>query len=328
MKTKENFYDVLGIAKDAETKDVKSAYRRLSKLLHPDVCTLPDADERFQLAKQAYETLMDETKRKKYDQALVRGEKPWEEDTFAHFDHAFSGFAARPATGRPPINGMPFRHTMSYTVADVLNRTEMTLEFTARDRCTTCSATGKVPKQGKSNCSSCKGKGFTIETKRDPVTGTYTNTRRCEDCQGTGHTLDELCPDCNGERTVEVERQLMFTIPESVQDGKVIRIVKKGGVGLFGGEPGDLLVTLRRDRDDPAIVTDTGDVLYHVILPPELFLKGKVTIERYDGANETCKIEPHPGTRHVIEGAGMGNGENGRGNVVYLFYPDLPKKGA
>lgn len=328
MKTKENHYDVLGIHKEADVKEVKAAYRRLSKLLHPDVCTLPDADERFQLAKQAYETLMDDTKRKKYDQALARGEKPWEDDAFGHFDQSFGGFYKRPATGRPPIDGIPFRHTMTYSVSDVLNQDDVTIHVTARDRCTTCAATGKVPKKGKSECAACRGKGFTMETKRDPISGSYTTTRRCEPCEGTGDVLEEVCPDCHGERTVEVVREVTFSIPETIQDGKVIRITGRGGVGLFGGSDGDLLVTLRRDREDPALVTDTGDVIYHIVLPPELFFQGKVTIERFDGKNETCKLDPHPGARHIIPKAGLGDATGKRGDVIYLFYPDLPKRGS
>lgn len=328
MKTKETYYDVLGIAKDADTKEVKTAFRRLSKQLHPDVCKLPDAEERFNLAQQAYKTLLDKDMRKKYDTSLVRGENPWETDTFDTFDKAFNGFFNRPGTGVKPIDGLTFRHTLEYQVSDILNESEVTVQVEDRDRCVTCAATGKVPVKGTTTCKSCKGKGFTIHTKRDPVTGSYTVTRQCAECNGTGNVLHDPCPDCDGEKTVPITKDVTFTIPGDAHDGKILRVLSHGGIGLFGGRAGDLLVTLRRRKDDPAIVTDRGDVIYHVVLPPELFLKGKATIERFDGVHETCKIEPIPGTRHVLAGRGIGNGQGGRGDVVYLFYPDLPRKGS
>ena len=328
MKTKENFYDVLGVPKDADTKEVKTAFRRLSKLLHPDVCTLPDAEERFNLAQEAYKTLFDKERRKQYDAALARGEKPWETDTFDTFDKSFASFYSRPGTGRKPIDGLTFHHTLEYQVADILNQSEVTVKVEARDRCTTCSATGKVPVKGKTTCNSCKGKGFTIHTKRDPVTGTYTTTRQCAECNGTGNVLHDPCPDCSGEKSVPISKEVTFTIPKDAHEGKVLKVMGHGGVGLFGGRKGDLLVTLHRRKDDPALVSDRGDVIYHIVLPPELFIKGKVTIERFDGVHETCKIEAVPGARHVIPGRGIGNAQGGRGDVVYLFYPDLPRKGA
>lgn len=328
MKTKENYYDVLGVAKDADMKEVKAAFRRLSKILHPDVCKLPDAAERFNLAQEAYKTLLDKELRKKYDTALARGEKPWETDTFGQFDKSFGAFYSRPGTGPRPVDGLTFRHTLEYHVADILNQTEVTAKVEARDRCTTCAATGKVPVKGTTTCKACKGKGFTVHTKRDPVTGTYTVTRQCEECNGTGNVLHDPCPDCSGEKMVPVSKEVTFTIPEDAHEGKALRVMGHGGIGLFGGDKGDLLVTLRRSKDDPALVTDRGDVLYHIVLPPELFLKGKVTIERFDGVHETCKIEAVPGARHVLPGRGIGNGHGGRGDVIYLFYPDLPRKGA
>lgn len=328
MKTKENHYDVLGVGKDADKKEIKAAFRRLSKILHPDVCKLPDAEERFNLAQTAYKTLLDKDLRKKYDTALARGENPWEHDTFAQFDKSFGSFYNRPGTGRAPLDGLTFRHSLEYQVSDILNQSEVTIQVEARDRCTTCAATGKVPVKGTTTCSACRGKGFTVHTKRDPVTGAYTVTRQCAECSGTGNVLHDPCPDCAGEKTVAVTKEVTFTIPEDAHDGKVLRILGRGGIGMFGGRQGDLFVTLHRAKDDPALVTDRGDVIYHIILPPEVFRNGKVTIERFDGMNEVCKVDPVPGARHVLPGRGVGDGRGGRGDVVYLFYPDLPRKGA
>lgn len=327
MKTKESYYDVLGIARDADTKEVRAAYRRQSKILHPDVCTIPDGEERFQLVKLAYETLMDEKKRGLYDRQLDRGEKPWQDDTFRQFDRGFGDFYTKANTGRPPVHGLNFKHTMPFSVADVLARREATLRMNVNDRCTTCHASGRVPKQGTSTCAACDGKGFRFETVRDPITGSYTTSRRCAACDGTGHTLEETCPDCEGARLVERTIEFTFKVPETVADGKVVRMRGIGGVGLFGGEPGDVLVTLRRDRNDEAIVADNGDVYYHVLLPRDAFYEGEVKFERFDGKVETALLEPRAGCRHTIVGAGLGSTDGRRGDVHYLFYPDLATRG-
>lgn len=327
MKTQESYYDLLGVPKDADPKEIRNAYRRQSKLLHPDVCTIPDGEERFQAVKLAYETLMDEKQRKLYDRRLERGEKPWQDDTFGQFDRGFASFYTKPSTGRPPVHGLHFRHTVRFNVADVLMQRETTIRLSVNDRCTTCHATGKVPKQGKSTCAACEGKGFTLHTVRDPITGSYTTSRRCDVCEGTGQVLTETCPDCKGHNLVQRVIECRFRIPETVSDGKTVRLRGQGGVGLFGGEPGDLLVTLQHDRDDPAIVADNGDVYYHVVLPRDKFYEGEVKFERYDGKVETALLEPRAGCRHTIVGAGLGGTDGRRGDVHYLFYPDLAKGG-
>lgn len=210
---------------------------------------------------------------------------------------------------------------MEYEISDLLNRRELTIEVKGRDRCLTCSMTGKIKPENKAVCKACAGKGFTVETKRDPVTGSYTMPRRCEDCEGTGSPLTEPCPDCHGEKSVTVKKEVTFTLPGNVHDGMTLRLAGQGGNGLFGGKDGDLLVTLHRREDDPALVTDKGDVLYHMVIPPELFFIGKVTIERFDGKQETCRIATKAGAEHVIKGAGIG----GR-DVIYRFYPALPPR--
>lgn len=330
MKQAQTCYEILGVPKDVTSKELKNAYRRLSKSLHPDVSKLPDAAEQFQNAKDAFDILKDEEARKAYDKKLeaLESGRPWDDKAFAHFDRAFEGFYTRPASGRKPIPGQNVNTTFLYRTADVLKDEEIALNYTVSHRCGTCFSTGKVAASHKSTCTACKGKGFTIQQVRDPVNGSYASSVQCKACVGTGQNQEMECPTCHGGKYVAESLVAHFHIPKGVRNGMVLRVAGKGGRGLFDGLDGDLMIRMQRDPKDNAFVLDNGDVLYHLIISPEdLFRKKQISIQLPTGSVESFALPANrPGVQIIVPEAGLGKDDNTRGNLIYCVYPSLPKE--
>lgn len=324
MQTKETHYSLLGIPKDATEKEIKVAFKRLAKVLHPDVSTLPDAQERFQDTQKAYDVLKDEQARAAYDKQLDGGSL-FEDSLFNAYDGKFRNFYASKADKRP-INGrhMTVRHT--FNIADVLTNKEVTLTFDHADRCVTCTGSGEVKSHGAEHCPHCQGKGFNVVNYSDPVAGKMTTTKQCEHCKGTGARQSDACPSCHGAKSQTVTKEVTFRIPQDACHGKQLRIQGAGGVAFFNGTPGDILITLERSSRDSAIVSDDGTVYFHLIIPPEhLFRKESLKIALPDQTVQAFDLPSNrPGTQIVIKGKGFGN-KTGRGDLIYLVYPDLPK---
>lgn len=329
MKQLQSHYEILGVSKDVTAKELKNAYRRLSKNLHPDVSNLPDADVQFQLAKDAYDVLKDEERRKEYDKKLeaIANCRPWDEGAFNHFDKSFEGFYTRPASGRKPVPGENVKTIFQFKTADVLKGDEITVQYNVSHHCGTCSSTGEVPLTTKSTCEHCKGKGFFLQQVRDPINGSYSTSVQCKECHGTGLKQETDCPDCQGAKRIRETLQATFTMPKDIRSGMILRVEGKGGKGLFGGANGDLMIQLNRDPKDNAFVLDNGDVLYHLIIPPEdLFRKKQIHIELPTGKVEAFTLSANrPGTQIIIPGAGLGRADKTRGSLIYLVYPSLPK---
>lgn len=274
MQTTETHYSLLGIPKDATEEEIKKAYRRISKVLHPDVSTLPDAQERFQNAKEAYEVLSDVKAREAYDKKLNGEVSAFGDSLFTHYDTKFNQFYTKAARKRP-IHGEHMMARYTFTTADVLAGNRVTLEFESRDRCMSCEGQGEVPVKEASVCPTCSGKGFNIHTYSDPIGGKMSTTKPCEDCKASGKKSIETCGECLGAKRMMYQKVVSFNIPEDAYHGKVLRIREAGGIAFNGGVAGDILITLDRSSRDSAIVSENGTVYFHLIVEPLVLFKSK-----------------------------------------------------
>lgn len=328
MQTKETHYSLLGISQDATYDDIRIAYRRIAKVLHPDVSQLPDAQERFQAVQLAHSVLSDKQKREEYDKALASSTPYYGDSIFQHYDGPFSRFYSQSKTRNPPINGETVNTRYTFTTADVLVEKTVSLEFTHRDLCDGCKGEGQVPATSARACSACDGKGFTIESYLDPTIGRLNSKKPCTVCKGTGRSLLETCQTCSGNRYELVHKVVTFKLSADTYHGKIVRIKGEGGKAFDGGTPGDILITLERSLKDTAIVTEQGDVHFFLIVPPEkLFYDKHIKIELPDNTVQSFELRGNrPGTQIVLPGKGFMTKANRRGNLIYTIYPDLPKE--
>jgi molecular chaperone DnaJ len=308
-----DYYDVLGVSREAGEREIKSAFRRLARELHPDVSELPDADERFREVVEAYEVLSKSETRELYDRfghegLRTGGFRPTDFD-FANLADIFSAFF-----GDDFFGGGARRR--SARGADVLAHVEISLEEAARGTakpvpfpvtatCTACGGDGAAPGTTPETCPRCGGAGR-LQAVSQSVFGQFIRTTGCPDCGGSGRVIPSPCAECDGAGRVTQERTLDVEIPAGIHDGQRIRLSGEGHAGLLGGRAGDAYV-LVRVRPDPRFVRDGNDIVSTVDLTvTQAALGDRLTVATLDGDIE---VEFRPGTQpgevHVLRGRGM-----------------------
>lgn len=263
MADKRDYYQVLGIDKNADDATIKKAYRQLAKKYHPD--TNPgdkEAEAKFKEASEAYAVLSDAEKRRQYDQfghaafsggAGGAGAGGFEfnfndmGDIFGDiFGDLFGGGRSRRASNGP-MRGADVRVGVTITFEEAVFGCDKEIEVSIKDECKTCGGSGAKAGTQPVTCSSCKGAGKIVYTQQS-LFGITQQVQTCPDCNGTGKSIKEKCPDCRGTGYIPSRKKIQVTIPAGMDDGKAIRISGKGEPGKNGGPRGDLLVevTVRR----------------------------------------------------------------------------------
>jgi molecular chaperone DnaJ len=312
--TERDYYEVLGVGRNASDGEIKRAFRRLARELHPDVSEAPDAEERFKEVVEAYEVLSKSETRELYDRyghAGLRGGG----FTPGHFDFSslsdiFAAFFG------DDLFGMGARGTRSARGADVAAEVEIELTDAARGArrdvpfrvavpCARCGGNGAEPGTPITTCPTCGGAGRLQQVSRS-IFGEFVRTQPCTRCHGAGRVIETPCAECDGTtRTVE-ERSLEVEIPPGIHDGQRIRISGEGHAGALGGRAGDVYV-LVRVRPDPRFVREGNDIFSTVDLTiGQAALGTTVTIPTLEGDVE---VEFGPGTQpgeiRVLRGRGM-----------------------
>jgi molecular chaperone DnaJ len=311
---KRDYYEILGLSPGASDKQIKSAFRRLARELHPDVSDHPEAQERFREAAEAYEVLSKPETRDLYDRyghegLRTGGFRPSDFD-FANIADLFSAFFGDDLFGGGGLGSRPARG------ADVLAEVEVELEEAARGAkrsvpypvavpCPTCAATGAAPGTKPETCSSCGGSGR-LQSVSSSVFGQFIRTQACRQCAGTGQVIPSPCPDCSGSGRTTEERTLEVDIPQGIHDGQRIRLSGEGHAGELGGRAGDAYV-LVRVRPDPRFVRDGNDIISTVDLTmSEAALGARTAVATLDGDVELeFKAGTQPGEIRVLRGKGM-----------------------
>lgn len=256
-----DYYEILGVSRDAGKEDIKRAYRRLARKYHPDVNKEPGAEERFKEINRAYEILSEPETRNRYDRfgeaGVSGGPAGFDPDNMSGFadifESIFSGFggmggqgAARRRTG--PIRGEDLRLDFKLKFREAVFGGEKEIRIRHLETCQTCKGSGARPGTGSRTCTTCNGTGQVRRATRTPF-GTFAQVSACPTCDGAGEVIEEKCDLCGGSGRKQETKKLKITIPAGVDNGMKLRVAREGDAGLKGGPPGDLFVYLTVEND-------------------------------------------------------------------------------
>ncbi len=264
--SKRDYYEILGVAKDASQDDIKKAYRQLARKLHPDVNRDdPQAEDKFKEAKEAYDVLSNQDKRAQYDRfghagAGGQGFGGFEGADFAGgfsdiFDMFFGGGGAQ--RGNRPRRGADLGHDVSITLKEAMLGKEVELKIPKQETCHECKGTGAASESDIETCPTCGGTGQE-ETIQNTPFGRIVNRRVCSACQGQGKKIKKVCPECKGQGKIHKTKTIKVNIPPGADTGTKIRVPGEGQPGENGGTYGDLFIIINvkphdffeRDGDD------------------------------------------------------------------------------
>ena len=258
-EAKRDYYEVLGVSKDADDATIKKAYRQLAKKYHPDMNPGDkEAEKKFKEASEAYAVLSDADKRRQYDQfghAAFDGGAGGGAggfdfsgmdmgDIFGDLFGDFFGGGSRRRTNDGPMKGSNLRTSVRITFEEAIFGCEKEIEMVLKDECHTCHGTGAKPGTTPETCPKCGGKGKIVVTQQS-FFGTVQNVTSCPECQGTGQIIKEKCSDCHGTGYISRKKRISVSIPAGIDNGQSVRIREKGEPGINGGPRGDLLVEVR-----------------------------------------------------------------------------------
>jgi molecular chaperone DnaJ len=328
----EDFYDILGVSRDASEEDIEQAYREAVREYHPDVSDDPDAEEKFKKAKKAKEVLTDDQKRERYDQlghdqyveAEKRGaggggaqgdpfggEGPFGDmqDIFDQFFGGGGGSGNRPQRGRDLKTGLTVDLETAYSGA------EKELTVTRPETCSECNGQGHPPGTSSQTCPECNGRGQTTRVTQTAF-GRMKQRSTCRRCDGEGTLYQETCSTCRGEGIVRNEATLQVEIPAGIEDGQTLRMDGEGAPGEHGARNGDLLVEISV-RDHPEFDRDGADLMKREAVSfPQAVFGDTIEVETLDGTVEfDLPSGTQSGERFRLEGKGMprlqrrGNGD-------------------
>lgn len=330
---KRDYYEILGVSKDASKDEIKRAYRKLSKQYHPDINKEPGADEKFKEISEAYEVLSDDTKRAQYDQFGHAGANQ-DFDGFGGFggfsDAGFGGFedilntffgggSTRRRNPNAPRQGADLQYTMTLTFEEAVFGKETDIEIPREEECSTCHGSGAKPGTHPEECPYCHGSGQ-ISTEQNTPFGRIVNRRVCHHCGGTGQVIKHKCPTCHGTGKVKKRKKIHIKIPAGIDNGQQLRVAGKGEPGINGGPNGDLYIIFQvkeheffeREGDD--IYCEMPISFVQAALGDEIevpTLHGKVKLKIPAGTQTNTKFRLRgkgvksvrsttPGDQHVI----------------------------
>ena len=341
---KRDYYEVLGVSKSADEKEIKSAFRKLAKKYHPDVSKEPDAAEKFKEAQEAYAVLSDEQKRKQYDQYghaafdQMNGGAGFD---FSDFDFSdifgdlfgsafgggfsnFGGFGGGSSGRSRARRGADKLMRVDLTFEEAIFGCKKSINIDVYEECDECNGKGG---KGEKTCSTCHGSG-TVTSQQNTLFGAFMTRTTCPECNGKGKTYSSVCSDCRGTGKIKENKNLEVKIPAGVDTGNQLRLAGKGDSGSNGGSNGDLYLEFRvkehelyeRDGNDIYLelpITITEAVLGCKKDVPTPYGNVKLTIE--NGANT--------GDKHRLKGKGVEDLHSGsKGNMYIVINVVIPEK--
>ena len=319
---KRDYYEVLGVDKNADDAALKKAYRALAKKYHPDMNPGDEeAEKKFKEASEAYAVLSDPEKRRKYDQfghaafdggAGGAGGFGGFDFNSADFGDIFGDifgdlFGGRRSSGARsgPMKGANLRTSVRITFEEAVFGTEKEIELTVKEECKTCHGTGAKPDTSPETCSKCGGKGQVVFTQQS-FFGTVRNVQTCPDCGGSGKIIKEKCTDCRGTGYVPMKKRFAVTIPAGIDNGQCKHLAGQGEPGVNGGPRGDVLVEVIVGQHPIFQRQDTN--IYSTV--PVSFavaaLGGEIVIDTVDGkVIYDVKAGTQTDTRVRLKGKGV-----------------------
>ena len=321
MAEKRDYYEVLGVARNADDEALKKAYRKLAKKYHPDMNPGDEAAaEKFKEASEAYAVLSDPQKRQQYDQfghAAFEQGGGFDASGF-DFSDIFGGMGGmgdifsdlfgggrRQRDPNAPMQGANVRARVSISFADAISGCVRSVEVNLKDECRNCHGSGAKPGTMPKICPKCRGTGQ-VTIRQQSLFGMVQSTQPCPDCRGTGKIIEQRCPNCAGTGYTSSRKTIEVTIPAGIDDGQSIRIRQKGEPGLNGGPRGDLLVEVRV-ASDPNFIRQDMDIFSNVEISfAQAALGGDLRVKTVDG-DVIYSIRPgtQSGTRVRLRGKGV-----------------------
>jgi molecular chaperone DnaJ len=346
MATKKDYYEVLGVDRNASTDDIKKAYRKLAVKYHPDKNPGDTtAEEKFKELGEAYEALIDDNKRAAYDRyghaafsagtGAARGGGGFHDpfDIFREvfgvgaeggggiFDQIFGTATPRDRNGRQ--RGSDLRYDLQITLEEAASGTEKEIEILKHESCTRCGGSGAESGSRATSCPTCQGRGQVITSR-----GFFQVSQTCPRCRGTGQVIEHPCRDCGGDGRVEKRARIKLKIPAGIDDGARLRSSRNGEAGIRGGPPGDLYVVMHVREHE--IFTREEDDLYCEV--PISFstaaLGGEAKVPTLQG-QALLKIPPgtQSGTQFRLRGHGVQNIETrSRGDLRVRVIVEVPTR--
>jgi molecular chaperone DnaJ len=334
--TQRDYYEILGLARNATDAEIKKAFRRLARELHPDVSDAPDAQERFREVAEAYEVLSKPETREVYDRyghAGLRsgGFMPSQFDlgNLADIFSAFFGddLFAGARRGRARARGADVAAEVEIELVEAATGTTRQVPVRTSVSCGRCGGSGAEPGTSPTRCPLCEGGGYVQHVSRSAF-GQFVRTQPCTRCSGTGSIVETPCERCAGSGRVVEERSLEVEIPPGIHDGQRIRLTGEGHAGALGGRAGDLFVLVRIAPDE-RFVREGEDIISTVNLTvTQAALGAEVTVPTLQG-DVTLEFEPgaQPGEIRVLRGRGMPVLQGfGRGDHRVLVNVVVPRR--
>ncbi len=339
---KKDYYEVLGVSKNASQDEIKSAFRKLAKKYHPDVSKEPDAEAKFKEVQEAYAVLSDEDKRRQYDQfghaAFTNGGGAGGAGGFSGFDFSgfdyedifdniFDGFGGGFSSGRNNSRarrGSDSLMRMKLTFEEAVFGCKKDIDLDIVEECSECDGKGGF---GEETCDKCHGSG-TITTEQHTILGSFLSKTTCNKCGGTGKTYQKTCTHCHGNGRVKVNKELEVKIPAGVDNGSRLKLSGKGNSGSNGGPNGDLYIEFVVAEHD-FYVRDENDIYIEApITVTEAILGCKKEIPTlYGNVTLTIPAGSESGEKHRIKGKGINNeATHKKGDMYIVLKIVTPKK--
>jgi molecular chaperone DnaJ len=350
-----DYYEILGVSKNASQDEIQAAYRRLVMQYHPDINKAPDATKKMAEINEAYDTLSDPEKRRKYDMYGQAGagadfgsqQAYYNREDFGDFfsgggfggsifDDLINSFFGgrggeetvftRGRTSQTSRKGSDIAFEVEINLEDAISGKEIEAEIERYEKCEECGGTGAKKGTKETTCPTCKGSGR-VNQVQNTIFGSFRNIVTCPECSGKGKIIKEKCDKCVGTGRVKKRRKIKLEIPKAVVDGTRIRYKGMGNAGEQGGEPGDLYLYVKI-KPHPIYQRNGSDLIYRAKISfPQAVLGTTITVPTPYG-KESLKIPPgtNSGKEFIIQGKGLpypGN-INKRGNFIVKIEIDIP----
>jgi len=337
MPAKKDYYDILGVEREAPADEVKKAYRQRARQFHPDLNPDPGASDRMRDINEAYEVLSDPDKRARYDQFGTAEEIP---GGFSGFQGGFGGIndifesffgsVFSQQTGAReygPVRGQDLRAAVRIGLKEVALGVEKEIAVNRVEHCSTCHGNGAEPGTTASTCSRCNGRGV-IRQINQSLFGQFVQEISCPECRGQGTIIRTPCSVCRGTGLQRTTHQISFRVPAGAEEGTRLRLSGEGDAGSLGGPSGDLFVSIGVEKD-PRFERAGADLLTAVWVPyPTLVLGGTVEVESVlDKHSLNIPAGTPADHRMTIRSAGLPYlGRSAKGDLIVQLKVVVPKK--
>ncbi|MBN1200724.1 MAG: molecular chaperone DnaJ [Anaerolineae bacterium] len=338
-----DYYEVLGVPRNASKDDIRDAFRRLARQYHPDMNNAPDAEERFKEINEAYTVLSDADKRAAYDRFGHAGVSGMPGGGFSGFgttgfpgfdeifEEFFGGFGGARRRRRGPVQGRDLRYDLTIDFEQAVFGAEVDIEVPRREKCDACGGSGAAPGTTARRCPDCNGTGQ-VRQMRQTFLGSMVNIADCPRCRGTGEVVDTPCNTCEGQGIVRKTRRLTVSIPPGVDEGTQIRLGGEGEPSPNKGPNGDLYVVLHITPHEFFKRRDNNIILEVSVNVAQATLGDMISVPTVDGDVE---VQVPAGTQSgkIIRLRGKGvprlrrdGTTSGRGDQLLIITVEIPTR--